>query len=61
VYKDIRCLQFFSTGLVNLTVTSPRDSVVGVSAGLALIQNNCHATGELIGILASLIGEDARP
>ena len=33
---------------------------MGISAGLALIQNNCHATRELI-VLLTLLVEHARP
>jgi len=54
-------LQLGSTVLVNLAVTSPRVSVVGVSAGLDLIQNKGHATGERIDALTLLVGENARP
>ena len=36
-------------------------SVASVSADLALIQKNCHATGERIGVLTWLIGEHALP
>ena len=35
--------------------------MVVVSAGLALIQNNCHATGQFISLLVLLVFPNARP